>query len=621
MQPTIPATAHTFRDGFGTHSLSAGASFAELDRAVDTYVDFVGDQRSIAPASPDNPRDKSNVTANKSPYNLNAPSAISDNTHQLIAPCRNTTSIGRSPIRPDGTLQFVPEQTATSVGKLGVPRSLVLGFNLFTTWAYFEDSTNTIFSMLLRSTFEARLRQHFRQLHSSQMEDPAWFALRNAVYATGCRCLLANSSSPTFEQAESEAWQLFRNALAVFGEIIFGHSGLTAIQALTIMTFYAMGLASPCIEYPLCKNAVQLAQAKGLHREPSASWGLSSADLLTRNWLWWTIYIIDKQISLRSGRPSSIDDNDISTPIPTTGPPGSGLDVEMVTLIIRHAQICSQVTTRIMSVKASKQGFERAYDTVQDIQNQLEGLLQKVPAFLDNSAAEATPQSPNRRLLSSYLYSDVHSTIMATHVIFFYPWISSRLGWTSTPLFREQTTMSANTIAHSARQIILQLKTHRLDVSSSNWATFFHPMNAYINLLLYILKEPDAATARGDLALLNVVAGHLGQLEHVTAGMLSFDFPRDCNALCLRTMRTAKDSRADAYTVPATPQSLRDDPSRDKGLLNGCPDANARVICSSSDNVIVDELSENLDFDNQFWAIFGSIDVPDEFTDTLGDFE
>lgn len=379
----------------------------------------------------------------------------------------------------------------------------------------------------------------------------------------------------------------------------------------------------------MCKNAVQLAQAKGLHREPSASWGLSPADLLTRNWLWWTIYIIDKQVSLRSGRPSSIDDDDISTSIPTATPPGSGIDAGMVTLIIKHAQICSQVSTRIMSVKASKQGFDRVYDTVQDIQSQLEALLETIPSCLDKIDTAGADRCANRRLLSTYLYSDVYSTIMATHVVFFYPWISSRLGSKSNPLFQEQAIASANTIAYSARQIILQLKTHLLDVSSSTWATFFLPMNAYINLLVYVLKEPDAATARGDLALLDVAAGHFGQLEHVTGGILAFDFPRDCNALCLRTMRATKVSRSEAYTVPATPQVVRDDPSRDRGTLNASADVNVRQI----DNVVsymmnlrhpplnyvqvVDGLSENMNIDDQFWTVFGSIDIPDEFTESF----
>lgn len=344
-----------------------------------------------------------------------------------------------------------------------------------------------------------------------------------------------------------------------------------------------MGLASPCIEYPMCKNAVQLAQAKGLHREASSSWGLSPADLLTRNWLWWTIYIIDKQISLRSGRPSSILDDDISTSIPTVATPESDLDVEIVTLIIRHAQICSQVSTRIMSVKASKQGFVRVHETVQDIHSQLEELLQKIPAFPNYTTAASATRSTNRRLLIEYLHNDIHSTIMATHIMFFNPWLLSRFGARSNQSLQEQITASTKIVAHSARQIILKLKTYQHDVTSSTWASFFHPMNAYINLFLYILIEPDAATTRGDLALLSVAAGHFGQLEYETEGMLSFDFPRDCNTICLRTVRATESSRGEALTVPATPQSPRDDPSNCKGSFNRSGNAYVSIPPSSSE--------------------------------------
>ncbi|KIW38395.1 uncharacterized protein PV06_09366 [Exophiala oligosperma] len=227
------------------------------------------------------------------------------------------------------------------------------------------------------------------------MEDPVWFALRNTTYATSRRYLLANSTSITFQHAEATSWLLFCNALSVIGEMIVSHSGMTAIQALTIMTFHAMGLAGLCVEYPMIKYAVQLAHAKELQRESLASWGLSSADLLTRNWLWWTISVIDKQMSIQSGRPSSILDDDISTPIPTTAPPGSSIDVKVVTLIIRHAQICFRVMDRIMPVKASKQGFDRPYETIRDIQEQLEGLLQDMPSSIDGNTTSSAALSAN----------------------------------------------------------------------------------------------------------------------------------------------------------------------------------------------------------------------------------
>lgn len=89
--------------------------------------------------------------------------------------------------------------------------------------------------LLSQSILEAQLKQHFCQNHVARMEDPVWFALRNTTYATSRRYLLANSTSITFQHAEATSWLLFCNALSVIGEMIVSHSGMTAIQALTIM--------------------------------------------------------------------------------------------------------------------------------------------------------------------------------------------------------------------------------------------------------------------------------------------------------------------------------------------------------------------------------------------------
>ena len=66
-------------------------------------------------------------------------------------------------------------------------------------------------------------------------EDPSWFALRNAVYAAGYRYVLSRDTSVSFVTAQAQAWQYFKNALSVFTELLFGHSGVTAVQALAVM--------------------------------------------------------------------------------------------------------------------------------------------------------------------------------------------------------------------------------------------------------------------------------------------------------------------------------------------------------------------------------------------------
>lgn len=45
-----------------------------------------------------------------------------------------------------------------------------------------------------------------------------------------------------------------------------------------------------------------MAQTLGLNRQPLAAWKLSDEEIEERNRLFWTIYILDKTIALRSGR-------------------------------------------------------------------------------------------------------------------------------------------------------------------------------------------------------------------------------------------------------------------------------------------------------------------------------
>ena len=102
--------------------------------------------------------------------------------------------------------------------------------------AYFERCYDSVFDIVNRSTFEHRLRHHFRTIQSGQKdEDAAWYALRNIVYAAGCRCALANDGSVSFLEAQWQAFSCFQNALSVFNELIFAYTGLTGVRVLTIM--------------------------------------------------------------------------------------------------------------------------------------------------------------------------------------------------------------------------------------------------------------------------------------------------------------------------------------------------------------------------------------------------
>jgi hypothetical protein len=65
--------------------------------------------------------------------------------------------------------------------------------------------------------------------------DPAWYALRNVVYATGCRIYRSQSPTANFAEVEREARTYFSNALSVHSELLLTKPSLRSIRALLAM--------------------------------------------------------------------------------------------------------------------------------------------------------------------------------------------------------------------------------------------------------------------------------------------------------------------------------------------------------------------------------------------------
>jgi hypothetical protein len=100
--------------------------------------------------------------------------------------------------------------------------------------AYFEQAFESAFDIIDCASFEARLT---KQLEGAVPDDdPAWYALRNVVYAFGCRAsTFKEGVSETWSEAQSKGWRFFENALAVHTELVYFRSNLSAVQALLAM--------------------------------------------------------------------------------------------------------------------------------------------------------------------------------------------------------------------------------------------------------------------------------------------------------------------------------------------------------------------------------------------------
>lgn len=79
--------------------------------------------------------------------------------------------------------------------------------------------------------------RHFRAYHAGKItyRDPSWYALRNVVYAAGCRIYRSESPKANFADVEREAWGYFLNALSVHSELLLTKPTVRSVRALVTM--------------------------------------------------------------------------------------------------------------------------------------------------------------------------------------------------------------------------------------------------------------------------------------------------------------------------------------------------------------------------------------------------
>ncbi|KAK7432494.1 hypothetical protein QQZ08_001059 [Neonectria magnoliae] len=86
------------------------------------------------------------------------------------------------------------------------------------------------------------------------------------------------------------------------------------IAALVLGAYHAIEISKPSLSWILTCKASELCQTLGYHRLSSLKGTTDNKD--RKQFLFWSVYFMDKSLSLRLGRASTIQDWDISVPMP-----------------------------------------------------------------------------------------------------------------------------------------------------------------------------------------------------------------------------------------------------------------------------------------------------------------
>jgi hypothetical protein len=294
----------------------------------------------------------------------------------------------------------------------------------------------------------------------------------------------------------------------------------------------------------LCSNAAHIARSQRLHCQTDIAGSVPSEKELTSRWLWWTLYALEKHHTLRVNLPSSIDEDSVTTEIPATIPVASNIYSQNLRFGVQHARIRSQISKRFSS-KSFAVSLDELTEAVDQFDEQLKQLLDGMPPEL-RIGRFAKSSFPTRRLVNIlYLHFSIYESLIAVHVHFFYPWLTSR--FTSdvcNAQLEARIAHSSTAVAEASRNIILALRLFDSDVAIPSWLAYDFPVYAATNLFIYILKYPMNSTCTADLALLDMCAGHFGHIDFLTSHKVFTSLPREVAKIACQAVREAKANKS-----------------------------------------------------------------------------
>jgi hypothetical protein len=331
--------------------------------------------------------------------------------------------------------------------------------------AFFDQSHDAALGIVHRRWFEGKLASHFKVGKSDR--EPSWYALRNIIYAYGSRIIASKRGS--FREAQQAAWPWFENALSVQSQLVFYPTPVLAVQALAMMSYFTESIGSPSIQWMMTSTAMRLAVTKGLHRQPSVFWKLPQGDQDQRSYTFWAIYCLERLIEGRSGRPSSITDDEISCPQPSLHPLDPSISVRYAAAMIKLSQLCSLTNRQLASVPALRSTPEDTIRKVDDLATRVDHLRHSLRAEMQldlpiDLSQPPTDFSHHQALALQFAYYNLLWDLFRPVVYPFFPSIS-RLPPNSNQIQKIQ--KAADSVATTSRTAILECKHIQIDASCS----------------------------------------------------------------------------------------------------------------------------------------------------------
>ncbi|OBT40737.1 hypothetical protein VE00_09779 [Pseudogymnoascus sp. WSF 3629] len=484
-------------------------------------------------------------------------------------------------------------------------------------WGFF-GSLNPVIPLLDQASF---MKLYEQQYSINPPRGASWYATLNIVFAIGSLAATVGQRGSTPETAlndEADRWNFtdyFRNSCCVLAELMFESHNVLAVQALIGISFILESTMDVQATFTVIGAAVRIAHTIGLHRKilRPENYGLSVAESNQRRNTFWTLYIIEKSLAIRLGRPSVISDDDIDVPLPEYGDnfdPSQDVDDKLDTFYhqVMLSRIESRIHTQLYSVHSQRRPVGDRLRVIAQLDEELRQWRDDLPLKLRPGEPITCYDSQIAQVIMlHFVYYNCMTTVhrAPAHVAL----------WTMKPSSSDELKRTKAAVHHrvsashlhciDAARNTAQLLSHfdRQDMIPKGvllHLVVFYPLSAFLTLFANILENPNDSYVDSDVGLMNMIEKFLSQ-----AAEERFETPR------------VMVKRVFAKLTSITAKFLARNASRSRPVKRGHEDltnepSKSEPISSNTDPILkqnIDEALQPLNFSHMDYVPYNDSDV------------
>ncbi|EFQ26006.1 fungal specific transcription factor domain-containing protein [Colletotrichum graminicola M1.001] len=273
------------------------------------------------------------------------------------------------------------------------------------------------------------------------------------------------------------------------------------IVALLFGAFHAVEISKPSLAWTLVSKASELCQTLGYHRVESLK--VSKSDIKPtvhgmhwHQFLFWNVYYIDKSLSLRLGRASTIPDWHITMPLPSVKEQAASPILPYLVLWVKTAKCQGQIYEKLYSPDSITQPYHVRQMRIHELVSSLHDIEVRTQELIGSALTRGNDVA-EENFSEFYVSSDsVLRLSLLTLVYRAAPRVEG-----SPTTFSPECVKAARAALEKHRECVaIMRKSHDVYFSSyMHWTVLFSPFIPFIVLFCQVIETQD----RDDLARLH----------------------------------------------------------------------------------------------------------------------